>query len=152
MGRKTSIYASDDLEAVLAPRVSDLRGISPTISTIATRYAGIVSREVAELELTLSEWLLICDGLNGSVLVDGWGPSYLVAEIEDHVRLNAADEKWHLGGQNLLAHLAALSYPQLVAVSDVVERFWSVDREEADHGQVLRALGVKPATKQRGAA
>jgi len=127
MGRKTSIYASDALESVLEPRVSLARGISQTLTVIGIRYAEIVRRELAELELADDEWSAIYEALSGLAGLEQWSPAYLPAQISDAIGQNALDQKWRIDGARLMRRLGACSYAQLVAICDRAEVFWAAE-------------------------
>lgn len=74
--------------------------------------------------LTVAEWKLCADSLNGvwmqeaSMLGMTWGG------IADSIRLDRLDQKWEVDGPALVRKLQALSYAETIALVDLVERFW----------------------------
>jgi len=133
--KRYSIYASPALAAALDSRLPQgsaedgggFRTRSSLLSAIADRYSEIVRREVPRL--TLAEWLLIFDALNGCWLLDNaaLAANGVALEVADAARLNGAGEKWGVDGEALAARIHGLSFAAKVAVVDAAERFWTLD-------------------------
>ena len=134
--KRYSIYSSPALEAALSSRIDPtagddgggFRSRSSLISAIADRYAEICRRESPLL--SLNEWLMIFDSLNGCWMLE---PASLAAngialEVSDAATLNATDEKWGVpDGKDLARRIDALSFGAKVAILDAAERFWTLD-------------------------
>lgn len=123
----------------------DSSGDAPLGSTARRdleRYYAVIRDELKRLQLTQREVLLILDAMNG-VIVDPaeMYRSTILLDVADHIRLNAADEKWDIDGDGLIRKLEALSPGTLMALVDLAERFWARSEEAAD--AVLKDLGVR---------
>lgn len=115
------------------------------------RYRQLLAIGLREAEWTEAEASLICDALNGHHMAD-WGESddpesaprswqWWPAEVEDAIRLNHLDRKWHVDRNKLAEKIRALSALGLAAVADAAERFW---REHAQDETLagLREVGL----------
>ena len=122
MARSTSIYLDQETDQALYERTKENRSRSETITTIVRRYAELCRRDQPQLEV--NEWKMVCDILNGIWLNDSASLSYVWAEVADACQLNHTDKKWEVDGAALVNKLRALTYGQLVALVDEVERFW----------------------------
>lgn len=122
--------------------VGDDAPLGSTARRDLERYYAIVRDELRQLPLTRNEVLLVLDAMNG-VLVEPpmMYRGAVLLDVADHIRLNAADEKWDVDGEALIRRLEALSPGTLMAIVDMAERFWS--RADEDANAVLRDLGVR---------
>jgi hypothetical protein len=125
--KRRSIYSNEDLEKALKERVSPSRGVSATITRVCSRYADLVLRELEGVDLSLKEWLLICDACHKWFLDGGAPTSYdlLAIEVESNLRRMHLDKKWGVDVEALLQKLRSYRYGQLLAIVDTMERFQS---------------------------
>lgn len=123
-GKAISIYLSADAEAVLTARERgrDEGGRSEVIRRALLRYDEVCRRDLPRL--SVAEWKLCVDALNGCWLVDS-PASWAGHEISDAVSLNQSDAKWGVDWASLQPRLAALTYGQWVALVDTAERYWA---------------------------
>jgi len=136
--KRYSIYANATLDRVLAERLGEdgdegLRSRSATITYMADRYAEICRRSMPAL--TLNEWLLICDAMNGTASWDHplGAATGLAHNVYDACDLNGLGEKWQVEDwQNLAKRLADLPFASQIAVVDAAERFWATDAQPSD--------------------
>lgn len=126
-----------DLAEVVDSRVDgepDNASRSHAIRVALARYESVCRRDIPTL--SVAEWKLCCDALNGVWLNDYPDPSgdrlrFVWAEIADGIRLNQVDRKWEVDGAALVAKIQGFTQGQLVAFIDVVEGFWrDVGRRE----------------------
>jgi len=91
------------------------------------RYYEILRAALATVALTRGEAGLLVDVCNGwatsveqpDILAGG-----LALQVDDGMRLEALDEKWHVERAELLAKIDGWTTAQTIAVVDAVERFW----------------------------
>lgn len=103
---------------------------SEAIRQMIARYDLICQRD--QPKLSVAEWKLICDVMNGVWTSDG-GPHLplIWAEVSDGIRIDGLDKKWNVDGGALVERLRTLTQGQTIAVLDEVERFWrAVGRKE----------------------
>lgn len=106
------------------------------------RYYQVVRDELRHLTLSRAEVMLILDAMNGVIVSPpAMYRSALLLDVVDHIRLNGADEKWDVDGDQLVRTLEGMSPGTLMALCDLAERFWARSDEETD--AVLRDLGVR---------
>lgn len=106
------------------------------------RYYQVVRDELRQLPLERGEVLLILDAMNGAIVdLTAMYRSALVLGVQDHIRLNAADQKWGVDGGALMAKLSTMSPGMLMALCDLAERFWS--RPDEDTDELMREFGVR---------
>lgn len=128
MADRKSIYIGDGLKRALAGRPED-ETMTTTINAIGDRYAEIVHRSMPRF--TTAEWCCIFDALNGTLMLDRAEMLAItpVTKVGDHVKLNAADEKWGIDGSALVERLGQCTYCEAIAVVDAAERFWALDKQ-----------------------
>jgi hypothetical protein len=142
---RVSIYLPEHLRGVV-DLVSGDPGLSARIASILDRYRHLV--RVSRPALTRAEWCLVLDGCSGwatpqepaELLLSG-----LALEVQDHIRLNDAGEKWGLTTAQcdaLLGRLIALRPVETLAVMELVERFWRRSGLETD--EAMREAGIVP--------
>jgi len=122
----------------LAPRAGD-----DSLGLIAQRdlgrYYEVLRRELASIDLTEGEALLIMEACNGTY----WEPHtipLLWAEVADHVQLENAHIRWQVDEMALVHKLRALTPAQAFAVVDAIERAWL--HPSGDAVEALRAVGL----------
>lgn len=136
--KRYSIYASAALDRALAERIGNegdegLRSRSATLTYMADRYAEICRRSLPTL--TLNEWLLICDAMNGTAFWDHplGAATGLAHNVYDACDLNGLGDKWQVEDwQELVKRLAELPFASQIAVVDAAERFWATDAQPSD--------------------
>lgn len=135
---KLSIYIGPPLAAVLEG--AEERGKSARINEVAARYLEMRRQETPAL--AEAEWCAICDVLNGTLL-DSTSIRLLWAEIED-AALDGVGQKWGIDLRALAIELKELRYSQLVAIAEVVERFWRTPPSEGQgHREMLVSAGAR---------
>lgn len=144
MSKRTSIYMPDHTKAFLAAFGED-QSLSGSIATLIRRYDEITSAE--RPELTLSEWMCICDANNGcQVWLSAGGPDpyqSLWANVYDS-EPDGLSEKWGVDCRALAERLRNLSPAGKAAVWDVAARFWAHPRlNEIDTAELLAECGAK---------
>ncbi len=137
--KKTGLYIGPELRDLLAAHTAAGRSISGTVNTVADRYQETVRRSMPRL--SLGEWCLIFDSLNGyfaspaSTAVGG-----IALNVSDAVELDRLDEKWDVDGRALVDKLRAMSWPQLLSILDASERWWiENDGKSTDIDESVRA-------------
>lgn len=139
--KRYSIYPSETLDRALSDRSphgdpeSSVRGRSATITAMCDRYAEIVRRSLPSL--SLGEWLLVFDSLNGVWTQDH--PAMTAAsvshEVADNCHLNKAHVRFGLGANDwplLVSKLEGLAFAEKIAIIDAAERFWVTDIQTDD--------------------
>ena len=120
-GRAISVYLTAEADAILLARGGDGER-SATIRRALQRYAEVCERD--RPRLSVAEWRLCCDALNGHSLTDQ--PAHWAEHsITDGVVLSGLDSKWGVSWPELRDKLNALSHGGWVALVDEAERFWS---------------------------
>jgi len=168
---RTSIHLPDAITAILGdPPEPSLSG---RIAGIVSAYAQLCEaagvgtgmdeagallsavvryREIVRLAmptLTVAEWSLLADVLNGTLLdAEPGGPDlarYLWAEVADSGPDGMA-KKWSVDLPALAARLKALDYPAQCAVLEVVRAFWASPRLNLEPiPELLAGAGAKIA-------
>ncbi len=135
--RKINISVGTALEDYLARRTAPGDNISGQINRLARDHAALLDSAMPQFRL--EEWLLLCDSLNRPDEVGG--ADMLVPRVRDAINIDAADTKWQVYGEQLMARLTTLSLPSRYAILDAVARFWA--QEEGTNGErVARAVGL----------
>jgi hypothetical protein len=125
MARRTSLYLSEPLEAILAGR-QDQDSLSGRLTTVAERYAAIVSAH--RPQLSEAEWNACRDALNGVWLRDVLSVRAIWAEIADADRIDGLGDKWSIDGQALAARIRDMPLAAQVALVEAVETWWAAQR------------------------
>lgn len=128
-----SIYFDPTAEEFLAARTRGGEGSTGDRSAVVCRaldrYAEVVRRSTPAL--SPAEWRLVVDSLNGVIHEPAQLIMAAASGVADAIQLDGLAEKWHVDGPALGKKLRALSFPQLVALVDVAERYWvAVSRKE----------------------
>ena len=106
------------------------------------RYYAVLASELARLDLTRNETMLIIDSLNGTVHDTPESARLLWAGVADAITLDGLAEKWSVDGPALVAKLRSLSLAGALAVIDAAERWWILASAADDAG------GAAPAEEQ----
>jgi hypothetical protein len=124
MGKKTSIYLTDELRAKL--RLDAGRGISEAIHMAVDRYQEIVGSERRRLEalFTPEEWNAMRSACNGTM----WVPAAAIrggvlANIEDTYEAEVAEYGAERGA--LIEKLRGLTVAQQFALVEMLEAWWA---------------------------
>lgn len=112
----------------LAARLTDARlSMGDMTRRDLTRYYALLAAELADLELTEGEALVIVDSCNGAYW-DPWSIQLLPAAVAKAIDRDRLDQKWLVDGPALLTKLQRLTRAQCYAVTEAAARFW---REQA---------------------
>jgi hypothetical protein len=135
IAKRFSIYAGQPIQALLTHVQSDSR--SGRLNTVAERYLVIVRATLAGLQFTAPEWCAIV-AANRDVCDPTWSQVWAaVAEAGDR------SEQWGVDADALVLRLRRLPVAGQIAVTEVIERFWSQARQpEQTYEQVLAEIGV----------
>jgi hypothetical protein len=101
------------------------------IRRMVERYEWVT--EADRPKLSVGEWKLICDALNGTRFHSAEHLRMIWGEVADAIKLDALDKKWDVSGAALTKRLRELSAGQLVATIDAVEQFW-IEIARGDQG------------------
>lgn len=136
---RATIYIGEPLNRAL----EGYENRSERLNTIADRYLACVKAHTPEL--SQSEWLAVCDALNGVWLREAGYLRSVWAEIADADRLDGLGDKWDIDAQALAERIRDMPIVQVVALIEVVERFWSLTeaRQAPDYKAALEVCGAK---------
>lgn len=137
MASKKSIYISDAAEKV----IGDNENVSGRINSIIVRYGTIMEKDCPEL--TESEWMMICDILNGTDHRDADPARFLWADISESGKLDGMAEKWEIDTEALSQRVRDMEYTQQVAIIEIVHRFWRGNSNAGSYSEILKAVGAK---------
>ncbi len=121
MAKRLTVYLQDDIAAIIDTRSVEARKVSPTVSELLGRYDEMCRRNIPT-NITTTEWQEL------AVCLKKWSHAEaltLEAALKLYVQRNCANEA-------LVKKIEVMSYVEVVACVDVVERFWSA-RERGDH-------------------
>ena len=121
--KKISITLDDESLARLAVRTHDDGARSEMIQRIVSRYEELTRRDLPKL--SVGEWRLCADALNGTWLRESWSIAGVWLEIADGIKMNMLDEKFEVDGPALIEKLGKFTFGQTVALVDTVERYWA---------------------------
>lgn len=146
---KMSLYAGPPvkavLEAVTEPRSDCEVNRSGRINAVADRYLAMVRDQITRMAYSKGEWCAIMDANNGGGLMDDRlvSPTMIWANVADTAGLDA---KWGIDQEALVAKLRSANPSHLIALLEVIDRFWSrwVDYETDD--ALMGALGWAAGT------
>ena len=139
MSRKRTFYAREPMERLIAERVTPGeegdRGVSPIINRTADRYLEVVRRSEPPRCFSESEWLLLQEVLGDAVMQPaGMLQAYVPQAVADAVNLDDAHVPFEVDGAALVETLRGMSYAQVVALVDRIERQAVSDEKEKGHG------------------
>lgn len=115
------------VEAELGARVSGSYSPSQIAARDLDRYYTLLRRSLPTF--TEAEACLIVDACS-DWHVEPHSASLLWAQVDDAIRNNGLDGKWHVDGATLTARLRILTPFESLAVVDAVERFWCGDHSD----------------------
>lgn len=125
MAERFTLYAGEPVATVLAGYESNRSG---RINQVCADYHAMIAD--AAPVLSPSQWCGIVDALNGT-LIDDITLRHLWAEIAD----SAADglgEKWGVDINALAQTVRCYSLTQLIALREIVRRYWAAVSESAE--------------------
>lgn len=124
-------------------------GLSARLSEVALRYRNLVV--ASRPELTEAQWCAVCDALKGCWLqVDAGGRDPVQDLWMEVADCEGLGEKWHVDQAALAARLREASYPELVAIYEVVRAFWQHPERPTSEALALALQGG--STAERAAA
>ena len=120
MSKRTTIYISDVLARAIGASPDSLSG---RLAQIGDRYGEIIRRQRIEQKFSDAELNALRDCCNGTwfdpaQLIDG----AVLANFIDS-KPDGLYEKWQVDGQSTAAKLAALTYPEQVALVEAIEQW-----------------------------
>src|SRR5262245_55957088 len=86
------------------------------------REALRLARIERQDRLTQADVSASLDALQGCWFAEPWGVVNMASEVEDAIRLEGRDRKWHINGPGLIRLLAQLSSSESCALADAAER------------------------------
>lgn len=91
------------------------------------RYYDALNRTWKKMQpkLTLKEMMFLIDVFNGTVF-EPFSIAMMWASVDDAVQAGYA-EKHEVNGLALVTRFRSMSYFELLAVADAIERFWNAD-------------------------
>jgi hypothetical protein len=104
-------------------------------------YYMILRAELATIQLTEGEACLILDACNGVYYV-GHMIQVLVDDVKEAIETEGLEAKWNVDGPTLMTKLRHLTYAQLVAIVDAMERYWGDGTRSGSYAEQLRAIGM----------
>ena len=142
MGKKATVYLSDNaLEAI-----GKSENLSGRLNSICSRYGAIIAKDCPAL--TVNQWMMICDILNGTVLDadnrDADPARFLWADISESGKLDGMAEKWEIDTEALSQQVRELPYSSQCAIIEVAARFWAdCETDYPSDKDRLQAAGAK---------
>ena len=135
---RASIYMGAPLQGL----VEDFESRSGRINEVAARYQAILDADCPGF--TQAEWSAICEALNGFFMegVESH-PRLAWAEISEADRIHNLGQKWDVDAEALALRVRALPMGALIAVCEVVQRFWQYPNLDPD--TALAKAGAKVA-------
>lgn len=144
---KVSFRAQGPLGALLEARARDGQSTSVVARRDLGRYHAILAGSQGEVQEAIGgdrQAHLVLDALNGAWLGDDLSLGLAWAEVDDHIRLNAAAQTWDLTdyeAASLVERLRILSPGGRATLLDAVERWWHLDDSD-DPLERLRNVGL----------
>lgn len=115
------------------------------LASALVRYRAII--DGAAPALTVGEWSLLCDALNGSVLTAGHADTDPARHLAHSVADSAPDglgEKWGVDLPALAARIEHLPYAARCAIVETIARFWrQAGSSMSPIGEQIRSAGAR---------
>lgn len=137
MAERLTIYAGEPLASVLAGWEDNRSG---RVNAIADAYREFVDHLVPVLDI--KEWCALADVANGFATYEITQLRVFWASVADSGPDGLA-EKWGVDLDALAAKVRALPMPQLLAMREVLDRFWNADPGSHTTESLLRACGAR---------
>lgn len=144
MAERFTIYAGEPVAGILAGYEDNRSG---RINQVAADFR-IMVRELTP-EFSVAEWQAIADVLNGTTAGDESSLKLVWASIADSAD-DGIDVKWHVDVEALALRVRALKLPQLIALREVVARYWNSLDGSVDNVELLRLCGARISTSGAG--
>lgn len=126
----TSLYLDEGIIKTLAQYQIDAGERSAIVTGIIERYTEACRRELPR-DWSRGEWLAMMDMLNAT-MIEPLTIAHLDHEVEDAIKLDHLDDKWHIDGAEFLGRVRALCYGARMAICDLAQRYWAaVSRGES---------------------
>lgn len=125
MGKKTSIYLTDDVRVLLR---CPPRGPSEAVGIVAERYAALLAPEKKRLDALFSagEWNAMRNACNGTVWIPGSIRGGVLADIQDSVDNDIT--RFGADRAVLEKKLGELTPVQQFALVEMIEEWWENQR------------------------
>lgn len=137
MAERLTIYAGEPLASVLAGWEDNRSG---RVNAIAAAYRVFVE------ELTpvfrIEEWCALADVANGAVLDEIRHLRLFWASVADS-EPDQVGLKWGVDLQALSAAVRELPLPDLLAMREILDRFWNAEPGGRSTEDLLRACGAR---------
>jgi hypothetical protein len=89
------------------------------------RYYTLLNSHLLEISLTASEASFLCEILKNYRFEDDPDQVKTIwKQIEQGIQQDRLDQKWSVNGEGFVHKLQTLTYLQLIALVDAVERYW----------------------------
>ena len=124
-------FRAGELEKDILERAGTAEAASAVVRQCVERYLALLRHELATVQLSEREALLIADATNGTIFTPDTA-RLLWAQVADAIRLNKLDEKWLVNGDALVEKLQGFCPGQALAVVDALERAWLRGTDMAD--------------------
>jgi hypothetical protein len=138
MAERFTIYAGEPIAAALVGYEDNRSG---RLNQIAADYLQLVAALVPVM--TVPEWSAVVDALNSTDLGDEQTLKLVWASIAD---TDGLGDKWHVDHDALVARVRALTLPELIALREVVNRFWDL-AGGIDFDHALKQSGARFAAQ-----
>lgn len=116
----TVLTLRPDLLAELAARMSPGVGRTAVVERMLGRYLAVVGRCLPSL--SRSDWATVADALRTGRRDEAGSVASLPAEVAVRMQVaGASADEW----QRMMRRLLEMTYAELVAVADTVERYWA---------------------------
>lgn len=137
MAERFTVYAGEPIAGVLAGYEDNRSG---RLNQVADDFRVMVADLVPEF--SAGEWLLIIDALNGTAIEDAKTLRLAWASVADAGEGGLAD-KWGVDLDPLVKRMRALTAGQLVALREIVNRYWVSEDGSVDSETLLQRCGAK---------
>ena len=151
MTKKRSLYIGPELNDYIHHHSKKIGSVSGCVNVLADRYQEIVKR--CTPKLTLGEWCLIFDSLNGymssqssSIAIQG-----IEWNIRDSIAMEKLDKKWKVNGDELMKKIVNFDAAKRVAIIDAAEKWWgAVDGTHTDMDESIKQVVGKHNVIDKG--
>lgn len=144
MAFKRTAYISDAGEKALC--LSENGNFSGRVNSILIRYENIMEQDCPEL--SVKEWMMICNMLNGTLLDTDYREAdparFLWADISESGRLDEMRPEWKIDTEDLSQRVRAMNHCQLYAILEVAYKFWNIKHQDtSSYAAILKSIGAK---------
>lgn len=135
MAEKLAIYVGEPIAAAIAGHESSR---SARINQIAADWLEFIRASTPAF--SAGQWLAIIDALNGVYLDDPATLRYCWQDIEEAGGLAT---KWGIDQPELANAVRRLSPPQLLALREIINRYWAAQADAPSSDAALAAAGAR---------